>query len=125
MKAPKESQDDYRFNSSLYDCLGVVEFDLPRLDLVEDLLCRAEERLLDVLRGLRGRLHERQAVVAGERLALLTRHLALVRQVSLVANQHHSDVLTALTAQHRYYHHQQQMKRKGMLKVRNEKEKEK
>lgn len=70
----------------------VVNVENALLDFLVDLFGRVNERFLDISRGLRRRLHEDQAVLAGERLALLLLHFAPRLEVALVADQHDDHV---------------------------------
>lgn len=60
----------------------VVDVEHALLDLLVDLLGRADERLLHVCRRPRRRLHEHQIVLPRERLALLLLHLAARVQIT-------------------------------------------
>lgn len=66
----------------------IVDVEDALLDLLVDLLGGVDERLLHVGGRLRRRLHEDEAVLARERLALLLLHLPPRLQVRLVADQH-------------------------------------
>jgi len=56
------------------------------------------EKVLDVVADLGARLDKHEVVLAGLLLALLRRHLALLVQVRLVADQNDDDVVAALGA---------------------------
>mmetsp|Transcript_31517 Transcript_31517/g.93641 ORF Transcript_31517/g.93641 Transcript_31517/m.93641 type:complete len:254 (-) Transcript_31517:50-811(-) len=72
----------------------------PRLWRVLGQLARDRDKeLVHVGRRLRARLHEEDAVVARIRLRLLRLHLALGRQVRLVARKRNHDVWVALPLQ--------------------------
>lgn len=56
------------------------------------------EEVLDVVAELGARLDKHEVVLLGLVLALLRRHLALVVEIRLVADQHDDDVVAALGA---------------------------
>ena len=65
-------------------------------EIIEHLVCRVPEQLLDVVAGFGRRFDEHDVEFFGFSLALFRRHLTLVAQIRLVADQHDYDVTAAL-----------------------------
>lgn len=68
------------------------------IDVLIDHAARLEEHILHIIGGLRRRLHEDEAVLAGEALPLLERDLAARVQIVLVSDQHDDHIRISVLA---------------------------
>jgi len=88
------SKDVYLMNKAL----ASLESDLAALNLLVDVVCDVDERLLDVLCSLGRGLEEEETILFGELLTLLGLYDTAVFKISLVADQHDCGVLTRVLA---------------------------